>query len=72
MKIAIFDPAIGPLEGSAGRNLVVVVKVAAIFLESYTHSSGELIGRFMQTTTSEGSECDPGDEGFLYTVHLVQ
>jgi Flp pilus assembly protein TadG len=69
--IAAFDPTLPP---TSGRNSVTVSKVTAMFIED-TQPGGEVLGRFIETTT-QGEACAAGETGggagFVQAVVLVQ
>jgi Flp pilus assembly protein TadG len=71
--LPIFDPAIGPQLSGNGRNHLVVVKVAALFVESFDPASNAITGRFLRTTAMQGTRCSgPGASGFINGVRLIQ
>lgn len=74
VKIALIDPDYG-IPNSPGGQTVMVVKIAAVFLESVAKQGNEarITGRFMYLSEPDGSVCDdPNTPTFLYKALLVQ
>ena len=66
--IALFDPTKPP---DSGNSWVEVTKLAAMFIEE-TGPGGEVVGRFIDTST-QGSGCGGGPSaGFVKGVALIQ
>ncbi len=73
IKACLFDPNVGVVHPTGGPGHVVVIKILALFIEQLQGNS-TLIGRFMQTTTPEGSSGACSDQDtptFLYGAKLV-
>jgi Flp pilus assembly protein TadG len=71
IKLGLFDPAIGRVDITGGRG-VVVVKLLGFFLEGRV-GGGDIVGRLVQVADPGSIACDdPTDPSFLYAVKLVE